>query len=257
MAKTPTAPNPKANVLRSLYGKLYPAFKRAVGEVGRVRVNPAAATKEVGKAQNAIASLLVDQLERTKLPVVTVADEAPAGEHWLVSGIESARNVLYARNPLTIAVAYVAKDGTCPVGAIYMPQDEICVIAEAGVGVSAEGFGRFRCANRLDLDNALAMLPVKTVDVVTLRLMEKLDAATLHTRKSGNSMADIVDVAMGAADVAIATRVNRLEALLTNLIMGECGGFASDLKGKPLGPDSETMVVGNPKIQPLVLKLLA
>lgn len=253
MAKS-IAASPKANLLRSTYTKLYPAFKRCVGEIGRVRGTPKSAAREAEKAQAAIWQLLEEQLGRGA-PVVTVDMEAPKGEHWLVSGI-SPRNVQYARAPMTVCAAFVAKDGTCPIGAIYMPIEELCIVAESGLGVSGEGLGRLRVGGRVDIADGLAMLPWKTTDVVKLGLMKKMNDANIHTRKSGDTMADVMDVALGSADVAIATRVNRLEALLSNLLMAETGGFASDMAGKPLGPDSETLLVGNIKVHAQVLALL-
>ena len=113
-----------------------------------------------------------------------------------------------------------------------------------------------RCGNRIELDDTLAMVPWKTVDVVEMGLLKALDDANIHTRKSGNTMADILDVASGKADMAIATRVTRLEALLTNLIMAESAGFASDMKGKALGPASTTLIAANPKLHSKVVALL-
>lgn len=254
MAKS-TAPSPKANLLRSTYTKLYPAFKRTVGEIGRVRGSAKSAAAEVEKAQAQIASLLAGQLGRGGLPVVTSAVEAPKGEHWLVSNI-SPRNALYARDPLTVGVAFVAADGTCPIGAVYMPQEGLCILAEAGLGVTGEGVGRLRVGGRVELADTVALLPWKTTDIVKMKLLETLNKAGVHTRKSGDTLADVIDVALGRGDVAIATRVTRIEALLGNLIMAESGGFASDIKGKPLGPDSETLVLGNAKLHAQLVALL-
>jgi DNA uptake protein ComE-like DNA-binding protein len=254
MAKS-TAPSPKANLLRGTYAKVYTAFKRSVGEIGRVRGTPKSAAREVEKAQAVIASLLAGQLGRGGLPVVSTEAPAPKGEHWLVSGI-SVRNALYARDPLTVAVAYVAADGTCPIGAVYLPQEDLCIVAEAGLGVSGEGVGRLRVGGRVELDDTLAMLPWKTTDVVKMKLMDTLNKAGVHTRKSGDTLSDVVDVALGRADVAIATRATRIEALLANLILAESGGFASDIKGKPLGPDSDTLVVSNTKLHAQLVALL-
>lgn len=250
-----TSVSPKANLLRGIYGKLNPAFVRMAGEQARVSLNPAAAEREAAKMEQSLWDLVSMQLGRTDLPVVRVGETAPAGAHWLVEPLASRRNALYARGPLSVAIAYIEKDGTCPIGAVYLPLENICMVAEATLGASAPE--RLRCGNRVELEHALALLPWKTADVIGLKLLEKLDAESIHTRKSGNTLADVIDVASGRADLAIATRVTRLEALLANLIMAESGGFASDLKGKPLGPDSDTLVVANPKLHAKAVKLLA
>lgn len=249
-----TSVSPKANLLRGLYGKLNPAFVRMAGEQARVCLNHATAEREAAKMEQGLWDLISVQLGRTDVPVVRVGEEAPAGAHWLVEPLASRRNAMYARSPLSVAVAYIEKDGTCPIGAVYLPLEDICMVAEATLGAS--GPERLRCGTRLELEHALALLPWKTADVISLKLLEKLDAESIHTRKTGNTLADVIDVARGRADVAIATRVTRLEALLANLIMAESGGFASDLKGKPLGPDSETLVVGNPKLHAKMVKVL-
>lgn len=250
-----TSVSPKANLLRGIYGKLNPAFIRMAGEQARVRVNPATAEAEAAKMEASILALLEKELGRTDAPVVKVTETAPAGAHWLVEPLASRRNAIYARSPLSTSVAFIEKDGTCPIGAVYLPLDNVCMVAEATLGASAPE--RLRCGNRVELNDTLALLPWKTADVISLKLLEKLDAENIHTRKTGNTLADVIDVAGGRADLAIATRVTRLEALLANLIMAESGGFASDLSGKPLGPDSTTLLVANPKIHNKALKVLS
>lgn len=257
MAIKPTASNPKKLLLQKIYTKLEGAFNRHMGEMGRARVSATSALRGLDKMSEDIEQLIFDALSRTELPVVGVSQEAPAGAHWLVVGLSSPRNALYGRGPVGCNIAYIEKDGTCPLGAVMLPAENLCAIAETGLGVHVEGLGRLRCGNRMELEDTLALLPWKTADVVEMDLIAKLDAEVIHTRKTGNTMADVVDVACGRADIAIGTRVNRLEALLGNLIMAESGGFASDLKGKALGPTSDTMVMANPKLHGQVVKLLA
>lgn len=252
-----SAPNPKRLLLQKIYTKAGGVFRRQLGELGRVRVNPRAAETELAKATSAIEGALRMGLEATGLPVVGVEQEVPAGAHWVISPLVSPRNALYARSPVCMAVAFIDKDGTCPIGAIMLPMEEICLIAEAGAGAVADGLGRLRCGGRIEADDSLAMVPWKTADVVSLDLLAKLDAKNIHTRKSGCMLADIVDVATGRADVAISTRINRLEALLANLVMAESAGFASDMQGKPLGPKSTTIVAANPKLHAQILKVVA
>jgi len=252
-----TATSAKRSHLLKVYGKVSGAFRRHMGELSRVRVNSVAAESQVAKATADIDRVLRENLGATGLPVVDTAAPVPAGAHWLITPFTSPRNAIYAREEAVCTlVAFIDKDGTCPIGAIMMPMQDICLLAEAGVGAVGEGLGRVRCANRMELDDALCMLPWKTADVVELDLLRKLDSQNIHTRKSGNTMVDVLDVASGRADFAIATRVNRLEALLSNLILAESAGFASDLKGKPLGPDSTTLVIANPKLHSKVIGLL-
>lgn len=252
-----TAANPKRTHLLKVYGKVSGAFRRHMGELSRARVNAAGAESQFSKAVADIDRVLKENLGASGLPVIDGSAPAPAGAHWLVAPMVSPRNALYAREEaVCTVVAFIEKDGTCPIGAIMMPMQDICMIAETGLGAVAEGLGRLRCSNRVELNDSLAALPWKTVDVVAMDLMKVLDGENIHTRKSGNTFTDVLDVACGRADMAIATRVTKLEALLSNLIMAESAGFASDVKGKALGPDSTTMVVANPKLHSKIVALL-
>ena len=251
-----TATSPKRSHLLKVYGKLAGAYRRHIGELSRTRSSASAAVRVLAKANEDFERVLMENLGVTGLPVVGVDAPAPAGAHWLIVPLTSQRNALYARDPICAGVAFIEKDGTCPIGVIYFPQDDMCVIAEAGHGVVAEPLGRLRSATRTELDDTLALVPWKTADVVEMDLLKVLDAQSIHTRKTGNTLADVFDVACGRADMAIATRVNRLESYLANLIMAESAGFASDMKGKPLGPDSTTLVIANPKLHSKVVGLL-
>ena len=252
-----TAASPKRTHLLKVYGKVSGAFRRHMGELSRTRMSVASAQSQYTKAVDDIDRVLKENLGASGLPVVTGDVATPTGAYWLVAPMVSPRNALYAREEaVCTVVAFIEKDGTCPIGAIMMPMHDICVIAETGLGASAEGLGRLRCANRMELNDSLAALPWKTTDVVEMNLMNILNAENIHTRKTGNTMTDVLDVACGRADIAIATRVTKLEALLANLIMAESAGFASDVKGKPLGPDSSSMIVANPKLHGKVVALL-
>lgn len=260
MAKTDTV-SPKRHLLQRVYGKVATTFRRSVGELERTRVNAPAAEKEVVKAEEAILGVMQSALAATGQPVVVMRAEtdtpeapAPKGPYWLVQPLANRRNALYARQPLTASIAFIEADGTCSIGAVYFPIEDVCAIAERGLGFMAPD--RARCGNRADIAHTLALLPWKTKDVVEMNLLKTLDDATVHTRKTGNTLADVVDVATGRADMAMATHANKLEVLLANLIMAESAGFASDMEGKPLHPASTTVLTANPRLHAKVVALL-
>ncbi|NBV54452.1 MAG: hypothetical protein EBR79_01915 [Proteobacteria bacterium] len=256
----PIAANPKANLLRGIATKLHPVMHRIVADIARATVNNTSAQREAANAQKGLAMLLRGKLEATGLPVLLAEDPAPAeapnntnNGHWRIV-LPAPRNLLYARQPLTLAVAFIAPNGTCPIGAIYQPMEDITIIAETGQGATCESH-RLRCANRTTLADALALLPFSTPDVAEHKLIEKTTTANLHTRKSGSTLADVADIALARADLAFATRLSTTESLLANLLLAESGAFASDFAGKPLGPHSTTLVAANPKLHPQALKL--
>jgi fructose-1,6-bisphosphatase/inositol monophosphatase family enzyme len=100
------------------------------------------------------------------------------------------------------------------------------------------------------------MLPAKTVDVLNLKLLEKGEAMGLHTRKSGTTLFDVIEVASGRADVAIGTRLTPLEALLSKLFMAESAGMVTDFGGAVLSVASANLVASNLKLHAAYLGLV-
>jgi hypothetical protein len=54
----------------------------------------------------------------------------------------------------------------------------------------------------------------------------------------------------------VATRLTRLEALLTDLILSESAAVATDLNGGKITGHTTELVAGNVKVQPLLLAAL-
>lgn len=245
--------NPKANLIRTACKAVAVTFRRGFGEASRTLVHPSATVDVRNELETSVQQIIVAELGKTKLPVVQAADATPDGPHWLVEPLGGQRNFLHGRLPVSTTLAYVDADGTCSIGAVYFPVEDVLVLAEKGTG--AIGPERLRVSGRADLKNALLLLPVKTEDVVNLGLMDKAAKASLHTRKTGHTLFDMIDVAAGRADVAIATRVTRLEALLAGLIVAESGGAVTDITGAPVTPSSTTLLATSLKLHAPALAL--
>lgn len=263
--------NPKLNLIRSACRKLAPTFRRYYGEIGRTLVNPAAAQAITDETLTSVTSLLKSEFGKTGLPVVTTQEEIPNGPHWLIDPLSRPVNFAHGRLPVSVAMAYIEEDGACPVGAVYFPIEDVLVQAEIGSGAS--GLERFRASNRTELHDALLCLPWKTEDVLALDLLNKCEnpseaseastrspevpqsrsSVVIHTRKTGDTLFDVIDVAAGRADIAIATRLTRLEALLARLILNESGAAGTDLAGTPLTAKSTTLLAAPFKLHPKAL----
>jgi fructose-1,6-bisphosphatase/inositol monophosphatase family enzyme len=243
---------PKQNVIRGVCRKLAPTFRRYFGEMARVQVNPTHVEALTQEAEHSLAQTLRVELEAAGLPVV-LGDEAAAPAHgWLAEPLAGRRNFMHARLPVSCQFAYL-EDGRCLAGAVYFPIEDVLVMAATGYGSS--GPERLRVASRSELKDTLLLLPLKTIDTIELKLLEKLDVYPVHTRKTGHPLFDVIDVAAGRADAAIATRLTPLEALVAPLMMVESGGTASDLAGKaPVAGGS--LLVANPKLHQQFLQAL-
>jgi fructose-1,6-bisphosphatase/inositol monophosphatase family enzyme len=246
--------NPKATLIRNTGKALAATFRRAFGEAGRTLVNPAATLEVRNGLEATLGGIIVSELTKTGLPVVTPTDPIPEGAHWLYEALGGRRNFLHGRLPVSVQMAYVDETGTCPIGAVYFPVEDVLAIAEKGTGAS--GPERLRTGGRKELTDAMLLLPWNSGDCAKLRLMELADTHTLHTRKTGHTLFDAIDVAAGRADLLVATRLNRLEALLAPLILAESGAMATEIGGAPLTGQSTTLIAGNLKIQPELVKLL-
>jgi myo-inositol-1(or 4)-monophosphatase len=190
------------------------------------------------------------------LPVIIDGEITPAPlpeACWLIEPICGKRNFLHGRQPAGMALACI-ENGEVVAGGVYWPQDDLLVYALPGLGVM--GPERLRVAGRADTRDSLLMLPFKTIDVIDLKLLEKGEPLGLHTRKSGTTLFDVIEVAAGRADVAIATRLTPLEALLARLFMAESAGMVTDFAGAPLGVASANLVASNLKLHDAYLGLV-
>ncbi|MCP5405035.1 MAG: hypothetical protein H6922_02285 [Pseudomonadaceae bacterium] len=244
--------NPKTTLIRNACKALSPTFRRAFGEVGRTVGNPANAIALRDGLANSVLQLLKAEFGKTGLPVVTPQQAQPDGEHWLIESLGGSRNFLHGRLPVSVHMAYVDETGACPLGAVYFPVEDVLVLAEKGSGTI--GPERLRTAARTTLEHSLFLLPLKTGDLPLLsKLLEQAEDLPLHTRKTGHTLFDAIDVAAGRADGMAATRLNRLEALLAGLILAESGAQLSQLDGAPFGAASDTLLAANLKLHPLFL----
>lgn len=244
--------NPKATLIRKVCETLAATFRRAYADAGRTLVNPPVTLGIRDSLEVSLTQLLKAELAKSGLPVVLPTDPVPAKAHWLVQPLDGRRNFLHGRLPVSVNIAYVLDDGRCPLGAVYFPVEDVLVLAEQGTGAS--GPERLRTGGRTSLTDMLLLLPLKTGDMKPLfPLLEKADDTGLHTRKTGHTLFDAIDVAAGRADAMVATRLNRLEVLLAGLILGESGAKATDLAGQPLTPSSTTLLAANLKLHPLLL----
>ncbi len=250
--------NPKLNTFRLLSGKLAATARRYFGEIARAQPSPASALTLRDDMERSLKQLIQTDLARSNLPVVTPADAIPQGPHWLIEPLGGRRNALHGRLPVSCAYAYVEADGNCKVGGVYFPLEDVMVVAEAGSGSSGADNtqGRVRTAGRAELADGMVLLPWSTADVIALNLLEKAEQVPMHTRKTGHTLFDVIDVAAGRADAVVATRLNRLEALLAGLILGGSNAAATDIKGKPLTAESTTLAAANLKLHGKLLKLL-
>ncbi|MFZ2587880.1 MAG: inositol monophosphatase family protein [Alphaproteobacteria bacterium] len=246
--------NPKATLIRNTCKALSATFRRAFGEASRTLVNPSATVAIRDGLVVSLQQLIKAELSKSNIPVVTPTDSVPEGAHWLVEPLGGRRNFAHGRLPVTVDFAFIMDDGTCPLGAVYFPQEDVLVLAERGTG--AKGPDRFRASGRTALHDALLLLPMSTIDTCNLKLMEMGETLTLHTRKTGHPLFDAIDVASGRADIMVGTRLNRLEVLLAELILSESAAKATQLDGKPLTPASTTLLAANLKLHPLIIEAL-
>lgn len=245
--------NPKAALIRKTCQALVATFRRAHADAGRALANPTATLAIRDNLEASLAQLIKAELGKSGLPVVSPAEAVPAGAHWLVQPLDGRRNFLHGRLPVSVNIAYVLEDGRCPLGAVYFPVEDVLAIAEMGTGAS--GPERLRTGGRTTLSDALLLLPLKTADMKPLfPLLEQADEQALHTRKTGHTLFDVIDVAAGRADALVATRLNRLEVLLAGLILSEAGAKASDMAGQPLTASSTTLLAANLKLHPVLVE---
>lgn len=265
------AVNPKLNVIRGVSAKLSATFRRYFGEMGRVQVNPAVIENFVAEAEASVRSVMVNELGKTGLPLSVFShgtegvwppaprepkegEEArPLTQFWAIQPLAGRRNFMHGRLPVGTIMAHVkvAEDGTCAVSTagVYFPIEDVLVIAEAGAGSQETGGqnapGRLRTAGRKELKDALLLLPWSSADAARLSLMGIAADHGLHTRKTGHTLFDVIDVAGGRADLAVLTQLSPMELQVAELLMKEAGGVLVGLNGKPAAAGTADAIIGN------------
>lgn len=260
------AKNPQLNVLIELTKKLAADYRRSLGEIARLQVNPAQAhtymadfisrqhefaTAYFAKGKYPVYFDDADTTQREKDATPLPADE----KFWLMKTIGGEANFRHGREPLCFHVAFI-DNGKAMCGIVYEPLTDTLYQAEYNAGASATGIGRMRAGGRTELTDTMALLPQKSEDVVESNILAPLANAGAHTRKNGNNMLDIVHVAAGKADICLLTRLTPLETLLGTLFLTESGTSFSTWQGKPFNIATQRLLAANSKLHGKVLKQL-
>lgn len=234
MVKPAAKANPKLGLMRGVFGKARPLLLRGVGELKRVQVNinPAVPAAERAKLEQQLQTMLLAELARTSLPVLSATEPLPAvWEGWVFWALAGARNAEHGLETCGVALAYVVNGAATAGGFLSLAHDEPWL---AAVGEGATCGDRCRVSGRPALDEALVQLPHNSGDGAKLKLLELADAMPFHTRKSGCALVDGLLVAKGEADVLVSTQLLPMEHALLTLLLQESGAVVQLLSDRAL-----------------------
>lgn len=248
-------PHPLFGIVNKLALEISPEIRRQFGIIQQAQVNPAKAEEHTTSLVNIITKALQETLPTDHRPMILADQPMPTDvtDYWLVEPIHGIRNALHARDAWGISMLQM-KDGVAELGIYYQPLTDTMLRVQRGDGAHAKH--RLRVAGRKVLTDGMLLLPVKTEDVVEHKLMELGAKHSMHTRKSSCPIQDAAEIAGGTADVSLQTGLTPINALFTDLMVRESGGFVSDWQGKPVTATTTKLVAANSKLHGLMLKSL-
>jgi myo-inositol-1(or 4)-monophosphatase len=184
-------------------------------------------------------------------------DDVTGRRRWYVDPLDGTTNFLKGRRRWASSVGFCDADDVMRAGAIRLPLWSETYTATAGGGAACNGTPT--SANRTsELAEALVLIGALGLDrELERRSLALLGARALSLRVTGSTVADLVDLAVGRADVFWATSPGRWDLAAGLLIASEAGVVATDLEGRPVVATAPTVVAAVPEVHAEVLRIVA
>ena len=193
---------------------------------------------------------------------VILSEEVPHDDFfgpdvWVIDPLDGTDNYSRGQPQFCVSVAH-ATHGRIDVGVIFDPvRDELFTATSDG---PAECNGAtVRVTDRDDpAISAVAWAQAGASPEDSKRLREALPAAAAvfhRVRLTGSAALEMVWVAAGRFDGALLGNVKWWDQAAATLIVERAGGRATDVYGRPMGPDSRRCVLSNGRIHQAMLDL--
>ncbi len=193
---------------------------------------------------------------------VILSEEAPhddilGPDVWVIDPLDGTDNYSRGQPQFCVSVAH-ATHGRIDVGVIFDPVRDELFTATADGPAACNG-ATVRVTDRDDpAISAVAWAQAGASPEDTKRLGEALPAAAAvfhRVRLTGSAALEMAWVAAGRFDGALLGNVKWWDQAAATLIVERAGGRATDVYGRPMGPDSRRCVFSNGRIHQAMLDL--
>ena len=193
---------------------------------------------------------------------VILSEEAPhddilGPDVWVVDPLDGTDNYSRGQPQFCVSVAH-ASHGRVDVGVIFDPvRDEL--FAATSEGPAECNGATVRVTDRDDPATAAvawAQAGASPEDTQRLRAALPAAASIFHrVRLTGSAALEMAWVAAGRFDGALLGNVKWWDQAAASLIVERAGGRATDVYGRPMGPDSRRCLVSNGRIHQAMIDL--
>ena len=193
---------------------------------------------------------------------VILSEEAPHDDTlgpdvWVIDPLDGTDNYSRGQPQFCVSVAH-ASHGRVDVGVIFDPVRDELFAAVADGPAECNG-ASVRVTDRDDPAEATvawAQAGVSTEDSRRLRGALVAAAETFHrVRLTGSAALEMAWVAAGRYDGALLGNVKWWDQAAASLIVERAGGRATDVYGRPMGPDSRRCAFSNGRLHQAILDL--
>ncbi len=177
---------------------------------------------------------------------------------WILDPIDGTINYYYKSAPFRVGLCLL-ENGKPIVSAIYNPVKNHLYSAQKSKGAYKNG-QKIKVSDRSDLKNSVVMFHLsskKDARNRTIKILDNIFENSLHMRMFGSSLASMTYVAEGKFDVFFNLQTSSWDILPGALIITEAGGMVTDISGKEVDYNSNSVLATNGKVHDQMLKLLS
>lgn len=175
---------------------------------------------------------------------------------WVIDPIDGTINYFHNTAPFRIAICLTYQ--TKPIlTAVYNPLKSDLYFSQKGKGAFMNETPIKICSNE-DLQSTIVLTHISIREqsrIKTLQVLEKIFAKGMHMRSFGSSIASLTYVARGTFEIFFHLRTHPWDILPGSLLVEEAGGIATDMEGRSLTINSDSVLATNGKNHEQLLSL--
>lgn len=257
--------SPNINVMIRAADKAARTLKRDFGEVANLQVSRKGPADFVSAADRRAEQSLRNELARARPDHGLLMEESgsrggdpDAERRFIVDPLDGTTNFLHGLPHFAISIALEHR-GEIIAAVVYDPIKEDMFYAEKGAGAFLND-RRMRVSTRDRLDNALIATgaPFKGHGdrAVFLAELDAVTASTSGIRRIGAASLDLAYVAAGRFDGYWERDLSPWDIAAGILLVREAGGFVGEIDGKPIRPESPSILATNTNLETTLQRLL-
>ncbi|RDD61855.1 inositol monophosphatase family protein [Ferruginivarius sediminum] len=253
------------NVMVRAADKAARALKRDFGEVENLQVSRKGPADFVSTADRRAEKVVRDELTRARPEFGLLMEESggeagtdPEERRFIVDPLDGTTNFLHGIPHFAISIA-LEQRGQVIAAVIYDPVKEEMFFAEKGVGAYLND-RRIRVSSRDRLESALIATGAPFLGhghrAPFLAEVDAVMARTSGIRRMGAASLDLAYVAAGRFDGYWERDLQPWDIAAGILLVREAGGFVGEIEGKPIHPDSPSILATNTELEVPLQRLL-